>query len=150
MWPADHLFGDGSCGYRTLGRRVEQRPGSGTLAGSGGRDKTGAWQLWEKMSEHDKVTWEVSLWPQGMHVRKEDWRQGPAFWKLRHSARPFPITYPTWVDVCRRPSEVGALIPWNLASWILSGLPLADAHRAARVSWWRWRRILSLFGSKKV
>lgn len=81
----------------------------------------------------------MSLWPQGMHVCKKDWRQGPAFWKLWHSARPFPVTYPTWVDVCRRPSEVGALIPWNLASRILSGLPLADAHRAARVSWWRWR-----------
>lgn len=58
MWPADHLFGDGSCEYRILDRRVEQGPGSGTLAGSGGWDKTGAWQLWGKMSEHDKVMWE--------------------------------------------------------------------------------------------
>lgn len=58
MWPADHLFGDGSCGYQTLGRRYEQGPGSGTLAGSGGRDKTGAWQQWGKISEHDKMTWE--------------------------------------------------------------------------------------------
>lgn len=45
---------------------------------------------------------------QGMHVRREDWRQGPALWKLWLTARCFPIAEPTWVDVCGRSSEVGA------------------------------------------
>lgn len=84
-------------------------------------------------SEREKVTGKVSVWPQGMHVLEEDWRHGPAFWKLQLGARSVPITYPTWVDVSRRLSEAG--YPWNLASQILSGLPLAGVHTAARQSW---------------
>lgn len=44
----------------------------------------------------------------GTHVLWKDWRQGPAFWKLRLGAHCFPIAHPTGVGVCRRPSEVGA------------------------------------------
>lgn len=120
--------------------RAEQRPGGGTPAGSRGWDKTESPVSVSAVGDAGghlgsrcftrvpgnsgggclsamRCLGTQQCGTHGRHVGREDWRRGPAFRKLWPGACPFPIAYHTWVDVWRRPSEVGALVStWNLAS----------------------------------